>query len=56
MMSYLRTKDQKEVDFLVTQDHKPWLLVEVKSSMQAALNPHLAWFQAKAGAKLSIRP
>jgi hypothetical protein len=55
MMSYLRTKDQKEVDFLVTQDHKPWLLVEVKSSMQAALNPHLAWFQAKAGAKYAFQ-
>lgn len=48
---YLRTKDQKEVDFLVTQDHTPWLLVEVKTAMQAALNPHLAWFQAKTGAK-----
>jgi len=52
---YLRTKDQKEVDFLVTKDHKPWLLVEVKSSMQAALNPHLALFQAKTGAKYAFQ-
>jgi hypothetical protein len=48
---YLRTKDQKEVDFLVTQDQYPWILVEVKSSMKAALSPYLAWFQAKTGAK-----
>ncbi len=48
---YLRTKDQKEVDFLVTQNKEPWILVEVKSTMKAALNPHLAWFQTKTGAK-----
>ena len=52
---YLRTKDQKEVDFLVTQDHTPMLLVEVKSSMKAALNPNLAWFQAKTGAKYAFQ-
>ena len=28
---YLRTKDQHEVDFLVTKDKKPWFLVEVKT-------------------------
>ena len=48
---YLRTKDQKEVDFVVTQNKKPWILVEVKSAIKAALNPHLAWFQTKTGAK-----
>lgn len=47
---YLRTKDQKEVDFLVTRNQKPWFLVEVKSAMKAALNPHLAWFKMKTGA------
>lgn len=52
---YLRTKDQKEVDFLVTQDQKAWMLVEVKSSMKAALNPYLAWFQAKTGAKYAFQ-
>jgi hypothetical protein len=29
----LRTKDQKEVDFLVTQDQKPWMLIEVRTSL-----------------------
>lgn len=28
---YLRTKEQNEVDFLVTKDEKPWFLVEVKT-------------------------
>jgi uncharacterized protein len=30
-LHYLRTRDNKEVDFLVTQDGDPWLMVECKS-------------------------
>jgi len=48
---YLRTKDQKEVDFLVVKNGQPWFLVEVKFSENAALNANLAWFQAKTGAE-----
>lgn len=48
---YLRTKDQKEVDFLVTENKQPWFLVEVKSSAKKELNKNLAWFQKKTGAK-----
>ncbi|MCP4702944.1 MAG: ATP-binding protein [Gammaproteobacteria bacterium] len=48
---YLRTKDRKEVDFLVSKDHQPWFLVEVKHSASAKLNPHLGWFQQKTGAE-----
>lgn len=51
----MRTKDQKEVYFLVTQDEKPWLLVEVKSAMKAGLNPNLGWFQEKLGAKYAFQ-
>jgi hypothetical protein len=29
---YLRDKQKREVDFLVTRDRKPWLMVEVKSN------------------------
>lgn len=29
---YLRNKDKKEVDFLITQDHQPTLMIEVKKS------------------------
>ncbi len=48
---YLRTKDQKEVDFLVTKEGKPWILVEVKSSAKHAISKHLYWFQEKTGAE-----
>jgi len=52
---YLRTKDQKEVDFLVTQDHIPWFLVEVKTAKQAALNPNLAGFKPKRGQNMLFK-
>ena len=48
---YLRTKDGKEVDFLVTRDQIPWFLLEVKSSKNVPLNPNLKWFQDKTGAE-----
>ncbi len=50
-LHYLRTKDHKEVDFLVSKDGKPWFLVEVKSAASQAINKHLAWFQEKTGAQ-----
>ncbi len=48
---YLRTKDQKEVDFLVSKNGQPWFLVEVKSSGNSPLNANLAWFRDKTGAE-----
>lgn len=42
---FLRTKDQKEIDFVVTENDKPWLLIEVKASKSAELNRHLAGFK-----------
>ncbi len=47
---YLRTTDQKEVDFIVTKDNKPWFLVEVKYSMESSLNKNLFFFQENTGA------
>jgi hypothetical protein len=29
---YIRDKGKKEVDFLITMDNKPWLLIEAKCS------------------------
>jgi predicted AAA+ superfamily ATPase len=46
-LHYLRTKDQKEVDFIVTENQQPWFLVEVKTSSSQSLNKHLKWFQNK---------
>jgi uncharacterized protein len=40
---YVRTRDGKEVDFLVTRDKKPWLLLECKSS-ESEPSPELRYF------------
>ncbi|MBU1147644.1 MAG: DUF4143 domain-containing protein, partial [Candidatus Omnitrophica bacterium] len=29
---YIRNKEKKEIDFLITHNNKPWLLVETKTS------------------------
>ena len=42
---FVRDKDQKEVDFLVTKNEKPWLLLEVKQSSKERLSPNLQYFQ-----------
>lgn len=44
---YLRDKDKREVDFLVTKDRKPWFLLEVKTSGQKGLSRHLYYYQEK---------
>jgi predicted AAA+ superfamily ATPase len=54
-LHYLRTKDQKEVDFLISRDNQPWLLVEVKSSAKQPLNKHLGWFQEQLGAEHALQ-
>ena len=47
---FLRTKDRREVDFLVNRNGTPWFIAEVKSS-DAALNKNLAYFQKALGSK-----
>jgi predicted AAA+ superfamily ATPase len=41
---FLRTKDGKEIDFLITCDKKPWMLVECKSNSKSP-NPTLIRFR-----------
>lgn len=48
---FLRTKDKREVDFLVVKDNQPWFLVEVKTSDTKELSKNLEYFQKKTGAK-----
>ncbi|MFT3742263.1 MAG: ATP-binding protein [Gammaproteobacteria bacterium] len=43
-LHYLRDKDKHEVDFLVTKNQVPWLMVEVKSSDNTRLSPNLEHF------------
>ncbi|MEI7437756.1 MAG: DUF4143 domain-containing protein [bacterium] len=47
---YIRDKQKREVDFLVTQDSRPWFLVEVKNA-GTHLSPALALMQSQTGAK-----
>ena len=49
-LHFLRDKDKREVDFLVTRDRVPWFLVEVKVGGREPLSPSLAHFQAQTGA------
>lgn len=48
-LHYLRDKQKREVDFLVTRDRKPWFLVEVKTA-DKRLSPALEHFQRQIGA------
>lgn len=49
-LRYIRDKQKREVDFVVTQADEPWFLVEVKRADET-LSPHLAAFQKATGAK-----
>jgi len=50
-LHFLRTKDKREVDFLVSREGQPWFIVEVKSSHTRPLNKNLEYFQNKIGAQ-----
>lgn len=47
---FLRDKQQREVDFVVVRDGRPWFLVEVKRAGRAALSPALHLFQRQTAA------
>jgi len=47
---YIRDKQKREVDFVVTRDQKPWFLVEVKYS-DTALSPSLDFMQRQIRSK-----
>jgi len=50
-LNYIRDKDQREVDFVVTRNEKPWFLVEVKVSDNKGFSPSLSYFQKATGAE-----
>lgn len=47
---YIRTKEKREVDFVVTRDQAPWFLVEAKTSEQS-ISRQLKYFQDMIQAK-----
>lgn len=48
---FLRDKDQREVDFLITKNKQPWIMIEVKSSAKEPLSRHLLHFQSQVQAE-----
>ena len=53
-LHYLRDLDKREVDFLITKDEQPWMLVEAKTSKQS-ISPALTYFQEKTGAPYAFQ-
>jgi uncharacterized protein len=47
---FLRDKEKREVDFLVTKNEKPWFLVEVKASLNGGISKPLFYFQEQTAA------
>jgi uncharacterized protein len=52
---FIRDKEKREVDFLVSENEKPWILVEVKSSLKNSLSKNLEYFQDKIKAKHALQ-
>jgi hypothetical protein len=52
-LGYLRDKDQREVDFVVVRDGKPWFLVEVKSN-DDRISPTLKHYQDRLGSPFAF--
>ena len=44
---YLADLEKREVDFLITKENKPWILLEVKASYKSSLNKNLVYFAKK---------
>ncbi len=53
-LHYVRDKEKREVDFLMTENRRPYLLVETKHSDQA-LSPALNYFHQRLKPKYSIQ-
>lgn len=48
---FLRDKDKLEVDFLITSNNKPWIMIEVKNSDNHSLSKSLLHFQKQLNAQ-----
>ncbi len=54
-LHFLRDKQKREVDFLVSRDEQPWMLVEAKASARAGLSKSLAYFQQQLQAPIALQ-
>ncbi len=53
-LMYVRTKDGREVDFVVTESGKPLLLIECKRN-DKTLSPHLKYFKDRMKVQLAFQ-
>ena len=53
-LHYLKTKDKREVDFLISKDDNPWMAIECKLE-NTNLSPHLSWFASALDIPISIQ-
>ena len=51
---YLRDREKREVDFLVTRDRQPWLILETKTS-DMAISPHLRYYAERLKPAMAIQ-
>lgn len=52
---FLRDKEKREVDFLVTKNNNPWFLVEVKSSENKGISPSLFYYKEATQAQFALQ-
>ncbi|WP_410528544.1 DUF4143 domain-containing protein [Rickettsiales endosymbiont of Peranema trichophorum] len=52
---YIRNKQKKEVDFLITQNLKPWLLIHVDPFTSTQLNDDLLYFHSKLNTSYALQ-
>ncbi len=52
---FVRDKEKREVDFLITKDMNPWILIEVKKSEKESLNKNLFLFQLQTQAPFALQ-
>lgn len=54
-LHFLRDKEQHEVDFLISKQHKPWILIEVKKSTHRGISENLYRFQKQTNAEHALQ-
>jgi hypothetical protein len=52
---FLRDKNKREVDFLITENNRPWFMVEVKSSVSKEISSSLKYFSGLLGVNLAFQ-
>ena len=54
-LHYLKDKEKREVDFIITKNEEPWILIEAKHSEANRLSSSLTFFQEQIGADYALQ-